>query len=90
MLIKYYRISKKRTGKGEKEGTERMLRQARLDARLTPSASLAFAGGQPEAYDDRRAAGTLHHMIVSGIEKRRIEDLGILVAVGGCQLGVFS
>jgi hypothetical protein len=37
------------------------------------------------------APGTLHHVIVRGIEKRRIvEDCGILLAEAGRQLGVFS
>jgi len=37
------------------------------------------------------APGTLHHVIVRGIKKRRIvEDCGIPLAEAGRQLGVFS
>jgi len=32
--------------------------------------------------------GTLHHVIVRGIEKKRIEHCGIPLAEAGCQLGV--
>jgi hypothetical protein len=34
------------------------------------------------------APGTLHHVIVRGIEKRRIEDCGIPLAEAARQLGV--
>jgi hypothetical protein len=33
--------------------------------------SLALPGGSHEAHDGGQALGTLHHMIVSGIEKRK-------------------
>jgi len=36
------------------------------------------------------APGTLHHVIVREIEKRRIEDCGIPLAEAGRQLGVFT
>jgi len=42
----------------------------------------------PEAHVGGRAPGTLHHVIVRGIEKRRIEDCGIPLAEAGRQLGV--